>query len=189
MSKRSQHNVMFLCAAGQNITKGKLSEHSVTCISLDANLKEERDWFRWRNWLVFLITDTKDDLLPPQSNYEESETWEGVNLQRRPFLCRGDQDLSCSGFVFYLDYTEQTNVFAIFLHSAPEHVGATLFGSPAKLFVSISVAPLCFNSSLLLCLFFQLFFAITDLFATAREVQHKITFFKHFYKVWNTIKM
>lgn len=181
---------MFLCAAGQNMKKGKLSEHSVTCISLDANLeKRARLISLTKLWLVFLITDTKDDLLPPWSNYEESETWEGVNLQRRPFVCRGDQELSWSGFVFYLDDTEQTNVFAIFLHSATEHVGATFFGSPAKLFVSISVAPLCCSSSLLLCLFFQLFFAITDLFTAAREVQQNITFVKHFYKVWNTFKM
>lgn len=145
---------MFLCAAGQNMKKGKLPEHSVTSISLDADLKKRARLISLKKlWLVFLITDTKDDLLPPWSNYEESETWEGVNLQRRPFLCRGDQELSWSGFVFYQDYTEQTNVFAIFLHSATEHVGTTLFGSPAKLFVSISVAPLCCSSSLLLFIF------------------------------------
>lgn len=102
-----------------------------------------------------------------------------VSTCRGDRLCRGDEELSWSGFVFSLDYTEQTNVFAIFLHSATEHVGATLFGSHAKLFVRISVAPLCCNSSLLLCLFFQLFFAITDLFTTAREVQNKMTFVNH----------
>lgn len=58
-------------------------------------------------------------------------------------------------FLFYLDYTEQTSVSVIFLYSPMGHVRATLFGRPAKLFVSVLVASLC-------CSCLQVFFASAD---------------------------
>lgn len=70
--------------------------------------------------------------------------------------CRGDSFwavvIRSSVFGFYLDFTEQANVSAIFLRNVAVHVRATLFAHPAKLFVSILVAPLR-------CSCLQVFFA------------------------------